>query len=641
MNDPEIFVVEDDEHALFFMEKSLQSLRYNIAGKAKSGEDALETIPKCIPNLVLMDIRLEGKLDGIDTALMIKEKFDIPLIFMTAFSDDSSIERAKIAQPYGYLIKPFERKDLKSAIDIALYKKSIETKEKENDLWFKITLGSIADAVIATGPNNLIKFMNHAAEEICGYSLSESSGKIIDEVYSTTSDNSTEAFIYFLKEDPQNIVDNLSANKILKSKNGQSRQIEEKMSSILDEKGNILGKVFTFRDTTERRKTELAVLAAKDFYLNILENFPVLIWRANKEKQFNYFNSNWTEFTGRNIESQIYQGWLSLIHNEDKQKFISVYSDSFELKEKFEVEFRLLAKDYKYHWLICFASPIYDLQNNFEGYIGVCLDYTNRKLIEDEYKKAKEISDSANSAKTNFINNMSHEFRTPLNGIMGLTELLLQSKLDTDQLEYLSLIKEVSNSLLVLINNLLGLSSMVDKKAIIEQNKFRLRSLIKEITEPVYPIVKRNGVEILIEIDDDIPDSLEGDDTKIMQVLTNLLSNSVKFTHKGKILIKITKEDIITNDINKLFIKFSVSDTGIGIPKEMQGIIFETFSQVDASSTRKYSGCGLGLAVAKSIVELLNGKIWFESDFGKGSNFHFMLGLKRSKIPIPSNQYLN
>ena len=641
MNDPEVFVVEDDEHALFFMEKSLQSLRYNIVGKAKSGEDALEAIPKCNPNIVLMDIRLEGKMDGIETALMIKKKFDIPLIFMTAFSDDSSIERAKTAQPYGYLIKPFERKDLKSAIDIALYKKTIETKEKENDLWFKITLGSIADGVIATGPDNLIKFMNNAAEEICGYSFNESNGKLIDEVYSTTPDNSTEAFIYFLKDDPQNIIGNLSSNKILKTKEGQSRQIEEKISSILDEKGIVLGKVITFRDTTERRKTELAVLAAKDFYLNILENFPVLIWRANKEKQFNYFNSNWTEFTGRNIESQIYQGWMSFIHNEDKQKFTTVFSESFEVKEKFEVEFRLLAKDAKYHWLICMANPIHDLNNNFEGYIGVCLDYTNRKLVEDEYKNAKEISDAANKAKTNFINNMSHELRTPLNGIMGLTELLLQSKLDPEQFEYLSLIKEVSNSLLVLINNLLGLSAIVDEKAIVERNKFRLRNLIKEVVEPIYPIVKRNGVELLTVIDDALPDALEGDDKKIMQVLTNLLSNAVKFTHKGMITIKISKEEVNTKDLKNLFVHFTITDTGIGIPKEKQGIIFDSFSQVDDSSTRKYSGCGLGLAVAKSIIELLNGKIWFESVLGKGSNFHFVLELKSSRISVPSNQYMN
>ena len=637
----DILVVEDDKSVAFFIQASLKSLHYNVLGIVDNGDAAIEIISKNRPSLVLMDIMILGDKDGIETAQIIKDRFNVPVIYMTAFSNDNSIERAKATEPYGYLIKPFELKELKSTIEIALYKNAADKKQKEADLWFKTTLESIGDGVIATDSQNNVKFMNHVAEKLCGYSFQESNGQNINMIYNTNPDVSTEAIIYFSKENPQNFMKNLSTNKILSTKNGSSYPIEEKISSIVDENGNVFGKVITFRDTSKRRETELAVLAAKDFYLNILEKFPVLIWRANKDKQFNYFNSNWIEFTGSTIESQIYQGWLNLIHPEDRDRFANIFKDSFDKKIKFETDYRLLASDAKYHWLICAANPIYDLNDNFEGYIGVCLDYTNRKILEDELRKAKEISDAANQAKSMFISNMSHELRTPLNGIMGLTDLLLESRLEKDQIDYLNLIKESSNSLLGLLNNLLDFSKIVDKKEKIEIGRFSLKSLISDVVGPMKSVANRNGVDLEVSVDESVSDYLEGDDRKIQQVLSNLLSNAVKFTPKGKIVLSVYRDEIHKIDLNKIFVHFVVSDTGIGIPKEKQELIFESFTQVDGSITRKYSGCGLGLAIVKRIVEILNGKIWFESEFGKGSSFHFIVELKKSITKKETNILLN
>lgn len=637
----DILVVEDDKSVAFFIQASLKSLHYNVMGIVDNGDAALEMISKRKPSLVLMDIMILGDKDGIETAQIIKDRFDVPVVYMTAFSNDSSIERAKATEPYGYLIKPFELKELKSTIEIALHKNAADKKQKEADLWFKTTLESIGDGVIATDSQNNVKFMNHVAEKLCGYSFQESAGHNIDLIYKTNPDVSTEAIIYFSKENPQNFMKNISSNKILSTKSGSSYPIEEKISSIVDENGNVFGKVITFRDTSKRRETELAVISAKDFYLNILEKFPVLIWRANKDKQFNYFNSNWIEFTGSTIESQIYQGWLNLIHHEDKDRFANIFKDSFDGKVKFETDFRLLASDAKYHWLICVANPIYDLNGNFEGYIGVCLDYTNRKLLEDELRKAKEISDAANQAKSMFISNMSHELRTPLNGIMGLTDLLLESRLEKDQSDYLNLIKESSHVLLGLLNNLLDFSKIVDKKEKVEVGWFSLKSLINDVVEPMKSVSNRNGVELEVSIDDSIADYLEGDERKIQQVLSNLLSNAVKFTPKGKIVLSVKRDEIHKIDLNKIFVHFVVSDSGIGIPKEKQELIFESFTQVDGSITRKYSGCGLGLAIVKRIVELLNGKIWFDSEFGKGSNFHFIVELRKNIAKKETNILLN
>jgi PAS domain S-box-containing protein len=641
MTQVDILIVEDDKSVALLINATLKSLQYNVIGIVDNGNDALEIIGKQKPALVLMDIMILGDKDGIETAQLIKDLFDVPVVYLTALSNDKSLQRAKATEPYGYLVKPFEKKDLKSTIEIALHKKEIDKRQKEAELWFKVTLNSIGDGVIATDPDNNIKFMNHVAENLCGYSFVESVGENIDLIYRASTDVSTEAIIYFSKENPQNFVKNISTNKILSTKNGSVFPVEEKISSIVDEGGNVFGKVITFRDTSKRRESELAVIAAKDFYLNILEKFPVLIWRANKDRQFNYFNSNWIEFTGSIMESQIYQGWFDLIHQEDRDVFSKIFRESFNDRTKFETEFRLLARDAKYHWLICVANPIYDMNSNFEGYIGVCLDYTNRKLLEDELRKAKEVSDAANQAKSTFISNMSHELRTPLNGIMGLTDLLLESKLDVDQRDFLQLIKESSHSLLGLLNNLLDFSKIVDKKEKVEHNKFSLRAIINEVIEPLNQVVKRNGIQLNVEVDDSLLDELEGDERKIQQVLTNLLSNAVKFTPQGKIVVKVTWDQIHKIDANKLFVHFIVSDTGIGIPKEKQELIFESFTQVDGSFTRKYSGCGLGLAIVKRIVEILNGKIWFDSEFGKGSDFHFIVELRKSQATQESNIFLN
>jgi PAS domain S-box-containing protein len=635
MNKTQILIVEDERTTAAVISHLLTRLNYSTVGIVSSGEDAIKMVEEKTPDLVLMDIGLEGEMDGIEASAIIKKNFDVPVIFLTAYSDDNSIARAKETEPYGFLVKPFEQSDLKSTLEIAIRKIEVDKKVKESEVWFRATLESISDAVIATDLDSNIKFMNKVAVKLTGYSIEESRGKQLDTIYATSPDFTTEGMVYLLSEKTDDYQKSLMNNKILYSKNGSRIIIEENTASINEGVEKILGKVITFRDITNIRESQLFALTAKDFYLNILENFPVFIWRTNKNGQFNYFNTSWLEFSGKSIEDEIYDGWLSNIHHEDRNYFVDKFREAVQKREKLEIEIRVLNKHKDYCWLICFIHPITDLKESFDGFIGICIDITNRKVLEDELRESKIISDSANRAKSTFIANMSHEIRTPLNGIMGLTDLLLDTKIDEEQLDFLEMVKQSSHTLLGLLNNLLDFSKIEDNKERVEERTFYLNQITNEIVRPYQIESKRRGVQIITHIHENIPNELYGDSQKIQQILANLISNAFKFTEKGEIKLsigRINAVDLELNRSNNIILEFVVSDTGIGIPESKHSIIFDSFTQVDSTATRKYSGSGLGLAIVKRLVEILNGKIWFASKVGEGTTFHVVLGLKTMRV---------
>ncbi|MBU2493462.1 MAG: PAS domain S-box protein [Bacteroidetes bacterium] len=637
MTEKKILIVEDDKNIAFYAEEMILKLGYKVAGIAASGEDAVKLIEQCDPDIILMDITINGNIDGIETALIVKKKFNIPVIFMTSHSDDKTIQKAKIAEPYGYLVKPFEIKELKGTLQIAIYKKEADDKLKESERWYKSILCSISDGVIVIDQFQNIKFVNNVAEKLLGYSTEELIGENFNDKLIILPDTSSEGLVVFSKEAEIKGKPSEFNDKILVNKSGGHVFVEEKRSIIRNEAGDITGKVITISDISKRRNAQLQAIYSKDFYLNILEKFPVLIWRTNKNGEFNYFNSKWSEYTGNKLDSLIFKGWYDGIHTEDKNKFINLFESSFTKKEKFDTELRILRNDNVYHWFIFAGNPFNDIDGNFGGFIGACFDITKRKLMEDELKLAKDVSESSNNVKRTIISNVSHEIRTPLNGIMGLTDLLLDSKLDEEQTEFMEMIKQCGLTLLDLLNNLLDFSKLEDGKELLNIAPFNLSQIVDEIIQPYKIQLKRTQVDVILEIDETLPEILIGDGRKIKQIINNLVSNAVKFTEHGTISINVKLEKTYehrNNGTQNKLLHFIVSDTGLGIPEEKLDIIFENFTQIDGSFTRKYSGTGLGLAIVKQLVEFMNGKIWVESIVGHGSHFHFVLELESAKNTI-------
>ena len=348
---------------------------------------------------------------------------------------------------------------------------------------------------------------------------------------------------------------------------------------------------------------------------------------AGFDGYFKIVNPSWERVLGYTPEELTSRPWLDFVHPDDLEATIREGENLQNGVDVIRFRNRYRAADGSYKWLSWMSTPYWQ-----RGLIyAVARDITHAKLTEEALVQARAQAEAATRAKSEFLANMSHEIRTPMNGIIGMTELVLDSKLTKQQREYLTTVRDSAEALLALLHDILDFSKIEARKLEVERVEFQLRPLLEDILKILAFRSTPAVVQVSCDVRVDTPAFLVGDPSRLRQVLLNLVSNAIKFTSKGQVIIRVRPESI-SKDEALLF--FSVSDTGIGIPDDKQKVIFEAFAQADASTTRRYGGSGLGLTISNQLVQLMGGQISVESQPQMGSTFYFTLpfSLPRSGI---------
>jgi PAS domain S-box-containing protein len=318
--------------------------------------------------------------------------------------------------------------------------------------------------------------------------------------------------------------------------------------------------------------------------------------------------------------------FLRLIHPDDRAAMQAWMGACLAGREPPDLEFRVNLRDGSVRYVLGRGHLVRDAENKPIRMVGIVQDITERKQAESELHAAKEAAEAANQAKSEFLANMSHEIRTPMNGILGMTALALDTELSPEQREYLGMVKSSADSLLELINTILDFSKIEAGKLELESIEFNLRDTLEPTLKTLALRAHEKSLELNYQVRPDVPEILVGDPGVLRQVVVNLMGNAIKFTEHGEVSVRVERE---SEKEGRECLRFTVQDTGIGIPVESQTRIFEAFAQADSSTTRRYGGTGLGLTISRRLVEMMGGRIWLESAPGKGSAFHFTVWLGR------------
>ena len=408
---------------------------------------------------------------------------------------------------------------------------------------------------------------------------------------------------------------------------GDERDIAWQNSVIRDENGSIVGTLSSGEDVTERMKAENSLRESEERYRTLSDAAPDLVFIINREDKVEYINNVAAKYLNMQPQEVIGRARSELFPPEvcDAQKIgLQKVFDDGEAVRNSVIKATFCDRDV---WIDTQIVPLRRNSGLVTAVLGVSRDITELKRSEEVHRKAKEVAEAATRAKSEFLANMSHEIRTPMNAVIGMTGLLLDEDLTTNQKECLETIRRSGDALLSIINNILDLSKIEAGVTDLEYQPLDLHRCVEASLDLVSADASKKGLCTKCEFEDSAPAVILGDPTRLSQILVNLLGNSVKFTENGQISLSVSGKRLEGENYE---IHFAVKDTGIGIPQDKMGRLFQSFSQIDSSTTRKYGGTGLGLVISKKLVEMMNGTIWVESEPGRGTTFHFTIEAEKT-----------
>ncbi|MBN2007754.1 PAS domain S-box protein, partial [candidate division KSB1 bacterium] len=388
---------------------------------------------------------------------------------------------------------------------------------------------------------------------------------------------------------------------------------------------------------TERLDAEKALANERDFLQALMDNIPDLIFFKDSASKYTRVNKALATALGlQSIEQATGKSDFDFYSEQDAQNSVEddifIYENGVPLIGKVN---RQRTEKGKMQWISTTKVPIKNRKGAITGIVGISRDISILKETEDALRYAKKSAEEANRAKSDFLANISHEIRTPMNGILGMTELALSTSLSPQQRDFLSTIKTSADSLLIVLNDIIDFSEIEAGEMMIESISFNLHHVVEDAISALASQAHKKSLECLYTIHPDVPVQVKGDPLRLKQVMLNILGNAVKFTETGEIILQVSvipESSRSKKSVNEVFssviVNFKITDTGIGMNPEKLDTIFDSFSQIDGSRSRKYGGTGLGLAICKNLVQQMGGQIWAESEFGRGSCIHFNVTLQ-------------
>ncbi|NOU65318.1 PAS domain S-box protein [Paenibacillus sp. LMG 31461] len=472
--------------------------------------------------------------------------------------------------------------------------------------------------------------VNPAVCHIFGYSKEEFMNFTPDDIRHPDDKNNTRGLLTELLD---GVIPSFELENRYYNKNGHIVWTSVYVSLVRDKNdGKPLYYITQFIDVTKNKLAELKLQESIERYTSLKKYNHDAIISFGLDGIIINGNNMVQHMTGYLIEELIGSGMSKLIGEKNSTNLLLALNDHVEI-ERVEKEINLIQhKDgYSVEVLVTLAPII--IQTQTKGFYIIAKDMTEQKKLIIE----KEAAEKTNKAKSEFLAMMSHEIRTPMNGVIGMTDVLLETELDEEQIEYVQIIKKSGATLLMIINDILDFSKIESGKAELMEEPLNVKDILSETLNLVMSKALEKNLEITTSISPKVPNLVHGDITKLRQVLMNLLSNAIKFTPNGAISVSV---EPVSQEQNSVRLQFAIKDTGIGVPKEQVGHLFDPFYQVDHFMTRRTEGTGLGLAICKKLVELMDGEIWHEASKDQtGSTFLFTANLGVQSNHADSSHY--
>jgi PAS domain S-box-containing protein len=621
----QILVVEDEHVVAEDIKESLQILGYAVSAIAYSKDEAVEKAQETNPDLVLMDIVLKGETSGLEAAGIIRSRLDIPVVYLTAYADEKTLEQAKITEAFGYIIKPFKDRELYTAIEMALYKHKMERRLKEREEWLSTTLASIGDAVIATDIKGRIIFINHVAEFLTGWKQEDAIGIPLEEIFKIVNEKTRKPV-----EDPvekvlrEGIIVGLANHTILIAKDETERPIDDSGAPIRDDKGNVTGVVLVFRDVSGRREAEHALRQSEERYRTLFEDSRDAIYITAREGMFVDANQSMLDLFGYSREEMIGLDARKIYVNPDDRNIFQKEIEQTGSVKEYEVKF--CKKDGTKMDCLLTSSVRQDDDGSILGYQGIIHDITERNRIEAHLQQVQKLESIGTLA-----GGIAHDFNNLLMGIQGHASLIL---LDTDphhpNFQHLKGIEAAVENGANLTRQLLAFGRGGKYQAkVIDLNK------LMQINSEMFGRTKKE-MNIHTKYQKDLW-PVEVDPGQIDQVMLNLYINAWQaMSRRGDLYIETSNVVINKNDAKSFevkagnYVKISVTDTGAGMDKATLQRIFDPFYTTNVMGR----GTGLGLASAYGIIKNHGGIINVYSEKCSGATFEIFLLASEKQVII-------